>query len=358
MNISKDSKLDFTGQPIYIGLDVHKKFWRVSIYTRYGEYQNFNQPPSVAALLHYLRHHFPGAVYYAVYEAGFCGFWIHEQLGQMGIHCIVVNPADVPTGNKERRRKGDRVDCRKLARGLCHKDLKGIHVPPRLKLEDRTLVRTRLSMGRKQTRCKNQIKAMLLFYGIEIPEEREMGHWSRRFIQWIQGVRLQRASGDMALQIHLEELIHLRQGIAKLNRAILALSRTPEYLSWVRLLKTIPGISTLTAMILLTELGEIVRFRSINQLCSFVGLIPDIQGSGDKEHVTGITPRRHSHLRWLLIEASWIAVRKDPALMEAFDQYGKRMLKSKAIIKVAKKVLNRIRYVLKNEAEYVTCVIE
>jgi transposase len=129
-------------------------------------------------------------------------------------------------------------------------------------------------------------------------------------------------------------------------------------LSWVRLLKTIPGISILTAMILLTELGEIGRFRSIDQLCSFVGLIPDIQGSGDKEHVTGITPRRHSHLRWLLIEASWIAVRRDPALMEAFDQYGKRMLKSKAIIKVAKKLLNRIRYVLKNEAQYVTCVIE
>jgi transposase len=169
---------------------------------------------------------------------------------------------------------------------------------------------------------------------------------------------MERASGDMALGIHLEELSHLRQIIAKLNRAILALSRTEEHRSWVRLLRTIPGISTLTAMILLTELGEITRFRSIDQLSSYVGLIPDTQGSGDKEHAGGVTQRRHAHLRWLLIEASWTAVHKDPALMEAFDQYCKRMRKSKAIIKIARKLLNRVRYVLKNQAEYVPCVVE
>jgi hypothetical protein len=71
-----------------------------------------------------------------------------------------------------------------------------------------------------------------------------------------------------------------------------------------------------------------------------------------------MTQRHHSSLRWLLIEASWIAVRKDPAMMEAFNEYGKRMRKTKAIVKIARKLLNRIRYVLKNQAEYVTGVIE
>jgi len=352
------SQLDFTGQPIYAGLDVHKKSWSVSIFTKHGEYKSFSQPPQVETLAHYLRHHFPGALYYAVYEAGYCGFWIHDQLVKEGVHCMVVNPADVPTKNKEQRRKRDRVDCRKLARGLRNNELEGIYVPPRAKLEDRSLIRTRLSMGRKQSRCKNQIKSMLLFYGVEIPEEKEMGHWSRRFIQWIEGIRMERASGDLALKFHLEELSHLRQILAELNRAILALSRTEEYRPGVSLLRTVPGISTLTAMILLLELGEITRFRSIDQLCSYVGLIPDTQSSGEKEQVGGVTQRRHSHLRWLLIEASWVGVRKDPALMEAFDQYGKRMRKSKAIIKIARKLLNRVRYVLKNQAEYVPCVIE
>jgi len=356
--MENNNKLDFTGQPIYVGLDVHKKSWAVSILTRQGDYKSFSQPPHVAALAHYLRHHFPGGLYYAVYEAGCCGFWIHDQLVREAIDCIVVNPADVPTRNKERRRRRDRVDCRKLARGLRGGELEGIYVPTRAKLEDRSLIRTRLSMGRKQTRCKNQIKSMLLFYGIEIPEEKEMGHWSRRFLRWIEETRLERTSGDLALKFHLEELDHLRQIIAKLNRAILALSRAEEYRPWVSLLRTIPGISTLTAMILLLELGEITRFRSIDQLCSYVGLIPDTQSSGEKEHVEGVTQRRHSHLRWLLIEASWIAVRKDPALMMAFNEYCKRMRKSKAIIKIARKLLNRVRYVLKNQAEYVPCVIE
>ena len=130
---------------------------------------------------------------------------------------------------------------------------------------------------------------------------------------------MERASGDMALKIHLEELCHLRQILAKLNRAILALSRTEEYRPWVRLLRTVPGISTLTAMILLMELGEITRFRSIDQLCSYVGLIPDTQSSGEKEHVGGVTQRGHSHLRWLLMEASWVAVRKDPAMMDGLQ---------------------------------------
>jgi transposase len=312
----------------------------------------------VDKLVHYLRQHFPGAQYWTAYEAGYCGFWIHDRLREKGIGCLVANPADVPTKNKERKTKRDRIDCRKLSRSLRNGDLEGIYVPPRGKLEDRSLIRTRLSMGRKQTRCKNQIKSMLLFYGVVIPEEKEMGHWSRRFIRWIEGIRMERASGDMALKIHLEELGHLRQIIAKLNRAILALSRTEEYRPWVLLLRTVPGISTLTAMILLTEIGEITRFPSIDELTCYVGLIPDTEASGEKEHIGGITQRSHSQLRWMLIEASWKAVQKDPALMMAFDQYCKRMRKTKAIVKIARKLLNRIRYVLKNRSEYVPAVLE
>jgi len=358
MSNIKSSRFDFTGQPIYIGLDVHKKSWSVSIFSRNGEYKTFNQPPEVDKLVHYLSHHFPGALYYAAYEAGYCGFWVHDQLREKGIQCLVVNPADIPTKNKERRTKRDRVDCRKLGRSLRNGEIEGIYVPCRPKLEDRSLIRTRQSMVRKQTRCKNQIKGMLLFYGVGIPEQREMGHWSRRFIQWIERIRMERASGDIALKAYLEELSHLRQLIASLNRAILHLARTEEYRPLVRLLKAVPGISTLTAMILLTELGEITRFPSLDELSCYVGLVPDTQASAEKEYVGALTQRRHAQLRWLLIEASWVAIRKDPALLMAFEEYCKRMRKTKAIVKIAKKLLNRIRYVLKNQAEYVPCVIE
>ena len=139
-------------------------------------------------------------------------------------------------------------------------------------------------MVRKQTRCKNQIKAILFFYGILIPEE---SHWSSKFINWIEAIRMERASGDLALKAHLDELKHLRQIIAGLNKAILALSRTDTYRDKVLLLRSVPGISTLTAMTLLTELCDISRFSSLDKLASYARLVPDIKSSGETEYATG-----------------------------------------------------------------------
>jgi transposase len=352
--MDKGNRLDFTGQPIYVGMDVHKKSWSVSIHTSHFEHKTFVQPPEVEKLVHYLQRTFPGATYYSVYEAGFSGFWIHDRLQEQGINCMVVNPADVPTKDKERAGKADRVDCRKLARNLRSGAIRGIYVPARIKVEDRNLVRTRQSMVRKQTRCKNQIKAILFFYGIPIPEE---SHWSRRFIAWIETIRMAKTSGDLALKAHLEELIHLRQIIAGLNRAILTLSRSDEYKEDVLLLKTIPGISTLTAMILLTELYDISRFPSLDKIASYAGLAPDIRSSGESEYTTGITRPRNATLISVLIEASWVTVRKDPALMMAFNKFSLRMKKTNAIVHIARKLLNRVRFVLRNRQGYVPAVV-
>jgi len=352
------NKLNFSGQSIYVGLDVHKKSWSVSIFSEHCEHKKFTQPPEVDKLVHYLKHNFPGADYHSVYEAGFSGFWAHDQLRERGVNCMVVNPADVPTTNKERTSKRDRTDCRKLARSLRSGDLEGIYVPARPKLEDRSLVRTRQSMMKKQTRCKNQIKSLLYFYGINLPEELVRSSWTQKFLHWLEGIRMERASGDLALKAHLEELKHLKQIIASINRAIILLSRQEEYHGWVRLLKTIPGISTLTAMILLTELCELARFATLDRLASYVGLIPDTKDSGETEHTGNLTFRRNPQLRAVLIEAAWVAARKDPVLLLAFNEYCKRMRKTRAIVKIARKLLNRIRYVLKNQAEYVPGVVQ
>ncbi len=356
--MGNSNKLDFTGQPIYIGLDVHKKSWSVSIHSAICEHKTFTQPPDAYLLVNYLRRNFPGGSYHLVYEAGYSGFWIHDQLTEKGVVCTVANPADVPTKEKERRAKRDQVDCRKLARSLRAGEIEGIYVPCRPKLEDRSLVRTRQSMVRKQTRCKNQIKGILFFYGIALPEEWAERHWSGPFVRWLESIQMERASGDMALKVHLEELGHLRQIIVKLDREIRVLARTEGYAVQVYLLRTIPGISILTAMILLTELPEISRFASLDELASYVGLIPDAHESGETEHTGGITKRRHAQLRAALVEAAWTAVRKDPALLMAFEQLSRRMRKTRAIVKIARKLLNRVRYVLKNQRPYVLGVVE
>lgn len=352
------NKLDFTGQNIYVGMDVHKKSWSVSIFTEHLEHKTFTQPPEVLVLVNYLRRNFPGASYNSVYEAGYSGFWIHDSLKEHGINCIVVNPADVPTKNKERAGKTDRVDCRKLARSLRSNELEGIYVPPRQHVEDRNLIRTRQGMVKKQTRRKNQIKSILSFYGIQIPEELAQSHWSKRFINWIEQIRMERTSGNLTLKAHLDELNHIRKIIADITRNIRAMSETEQYRTNVHLLKTAPGISTLTAMTLLTELHSIDRFKSLDKLSSYVGLIPNTDSSGEQDNKTNMTNRHNSMLRVLLIESAWIAVRKDPALMMVFNKLIKNKTKTKAIVVIAKKLLNRIRYVLKNQKEYIIGVVE
>jgi transposase len=198
---------------------------------------------------------------------------------------------------------------------------------------------------------------MLTMTGEAIPEELEKSHWSRPFIHWLENLDMQEDSGKQALQALLEELKYLRQIIARLTHQIRSLSRQEPYRELVTYLDSVPGIGILSAMILLTELVDINRFRSLDHLASYVGLIPGADSSGEQERTTGISRRRNAHLRTLLIECSWVAVRKDPALLMSFNNLMKRMPKNRAIVRIARKLLNRIRYVLKNEQLYEPCVV-
>jgi transposase len=355
--MQKNNRIDFTGQEIYVGLDAGKKSWKVCILTGELEHKTFSQAPEPGVLVSYLRRNFPGAKYRCVYEAGYFGFWIHDALKEQGVDCVVTHPADVPTKDKERRNRNDRVDARKLARNLRNQELTPLYVPVRSALEDRSLVRTRTQMVKKQTRCKNQIKAFLSFYGYPIPDELVKSHWSRHFINWLESLEFQQYSGKQSLQILLEELKYLRQSIAHVTKQIRFLARQEPYRTQVKLLTSIPGISTLSAMILLTEIVDINRFKGLDELASYVGLTPGEDSSGEQERTTGISHRRNAYLRGVLIECSWIASRRDPALLMAFGKLSKRMPKNRAIVRIARKLLNRIRYVLKHQEPYEPCVV-
>lgn len=77
--------LDFTGEDIYVGIDVHLNSWTVSIYTAHLAHKTFRQDPLPELLIRYLGRHFPGGRYHGVYEAGYCGFWIYEALSEAGM---------------------------------------------------------------------------------------------------------------------------------------------------------------------------------------------------------------------------------------------------------------------------------
>lgn len=89
------NKLDFRGQNIYVGIDVHLKSWSVAFLSEHSILKRFSQSSEPESLHKYLVSKYPGTNYFSKYEACFCGFWIHERLTDLGITNIGVNPADV-----------------------------------------------------------------------------------------------------------------------------------------------------------------------------------------------------------------------------------------------------------------------
>jgi transposase len=343
---------DLHGQHVYSGLDISKKSWRVSIYVGSQFYKAFTQPPQPEALGRYLEHTFPGAEYHSVYEAGYFGYWAHRRLAMLGIDNIIVHPADVPTTDKEHRRKNDPVDARKLSRSLSLGELHPLYVPSQQAEHDRSLVRMRYSFVKKQTRCKLQIKSLLAFSGIPVPDDIDERYWSRCFIGWLQHVRFATDTGTHALQALVQELLFLRTQLLALTRRIRQLSRSASYQHSVQFLRTIPGISELSAMMFLTEIVDIHRFRTAEHLASYAGLVPDEHSSGDTHQIGGVSRRRNPALRAQLVECAWVTIHNDPVLAAAFDQFAHRMGKQKAIIRIARKLLNRIRFVLMHQQAY------
>lgn len=350
--MSQVTKLSFKGQSIYVGIDVHLKKWYVTILSDELELFSRLMQPSPKVLACYLKKMFPGADYHSAYEAGYCGFWIHEQLVKEGIRNIVVNPADVPTKDKEKKRKNDPVDSRKIARSLRNGELESIYIPDKAQQEDKSLIRFRNSLVKRQTSCKNQIKSKLAFFGIKLDDEKVKSHWSKAYIECLRKVATEETKTGFQLEILLDTLTHDRQSLAKVTKQIRVLSKTARYAKKVELLCTIPGVSVLTSMTILTHFGDIKQYSKLNELCSYVGLVGDEHSSSDKEKKLGITKRGSKHLKKALVESSWIAVKKDPALLLAFNKYTSRVNKQKSIIKICRKLLNRIRYVLLNEQEY------
>jgi transposase len=150
----------------------------------------------------------------------------------------------------------------------------------------------------------------------------------------------------------IETVEHLRLKLLEINRQLRKLEKEGEFSDTILLLKSVPGVGLTMAMTIITELEDIKRFGNFDRLCSYVGLVPGTDSSGDNERVGEITPRSNRQLRSMLIESSWIAIRHDPALMMRYRELCQRMEPNRAIIQIAKKLLRRIKYVLTNKEPY------
>lgn len=358
---TKVNEKTFDGQSFYVGIDVHKKSWKVTVLSDQYEHKTMSQNPDPKLLAGYLHRNFPGGSYQAVYEAGFSGFGTCRELIGMGVDCIVIHPADVPTSQKERLLKTDKADSRKLAKSLRSDEFRAIDIPDPKMEADRALMRQRFRVMKDLSRTKNRIKSLLFQFGIHIPDQfttAQSRHWSKSYLNWLRNVPVREGSLRQVLNNYIDIGQTQREQLLELNRQVRSLSQTLEYKDNYHLLLSVPGIGLLTGMTILTQLSDIARFVRLDELCSYVGLIPRMHGSGDKMQTGKMVRRGRKELKIMLIEASWEAVRKDPVLMAKFAALSKTMHKNKAIIRIARKLLSRIRYVLVKQEKYELGVLE
>ncbi|MDT8402742.1 MAG: IS110 family transposase [Bacteroidales bacterium] len=348
--LTQSNELDFSGQNFYCGIDTHKKKWAVTIETDDISLKTFSQNADPQALVKHLKRKYPGGNFVVGYESGYFGFNLYRLLKSEGIECKVIHPADIPTTHKEKDQKRDPLDSRKIAKALRSDQVNAIWVPKISQEQDRKLLRTRRTLTKDQTRVKNRIKALLQIYGVEYPDvfKQNHSHWSRRFISWLQEINLKEQSGTESLQVLVRNLVYLRSEILTVSRHIRRLSETERYKNPCEKLREIPGIGLLTAMIILTEIGDITRFRNVNHFRSYIGFIPRANSSGEKDYNGRITSRSSSHLRPLLIDSAWSAVRNDSYYLQVFSNYKKSMKPNKAIVRTARKLINQIYYTLKS----------
>lgn len=344
---------NFKNVYFYIGIDTHLKSWTVTIRSTGVELKTFSMNPSATELYNYLNKHYPDGEFKIVYEAGFAGFSPYRKLKELGLDSIIVNPADIPSTGKEKTVKTDSTDSRKLARELEKGDLKPIYIPEIIHEELRSLMRLRFRNVQTQTRIKNRIKGLLHNYGISIPiQYSKNSRWSYNFIAWLESVQLNTDAGCFVLQNLVDQLKENRQHLKNILRQLRKESRNDNIAPIITSLCSVPGVAFINAMTLFTEIIDIKRFSNFDHLASFVGLVPSIYSSAETEYSKGISFRHNKFLRPLIIEAAWTAVRKDPAMTKKYSQLYRKMSKQRAIIRIAKKLLSRIKHVWEKQEEY------
>jgi len=278
------------------------------------------------------------------YEASPVGFGLYDELTEIGIESYVLAPTNIARSVKHRRRKTDAADSERIleiVRGhiLAGNPIPSIWIPDHQTRDDRELVRTRLDTGKKLIVIKAQIVSLLGRNSYRKPNGTGT-NWTKRHRQWL-GESMKMDSGlpfgaRLALGSLLRQLAALEAEQRVLDRQVEELSRTDRYALTVQELIGLNGVGILTAMVYLTEMGDLSRFANRRDVGAYLGLIPSSFESGEINNRKGhITRHGPSRVRKVLCQASWARVRTDSREKRVYERIVARNPKMKKIAVVA-----------------------
>ena len=334
-------------QTVYLGIDAHKERLHVTLLVDDEVIHRSiaNRRAEVDALVRRL----PGCRIHAVYEAGPTGYTLLEWLRELGCEAFMTPPSSV-LQERGAQIKTDRRDSFALAEQLRAGQLKRVHDFDRQTYDERELTRTREQFIQMRTSVCNRIKSKLLFHGIRMPEG--MTSWSKAHLEWLESSPSGQPQLDLCLALLVQSYREHTAKAKRLQKQIDTLAAASKYAESRELLESVPGIGTLSAMILLLELGDISRFDTCEEFASFLGLVPGEFSSGESRSRRHITRWGNRRARTVLVESSWTLIGKDPQMREVYERIKQRRGSGRAIVAVARRLGLAVRAILRDQKPY------
>lgn len=291
----------------FLGLDVDdKNFHGFAISPTTGEITDFRCAPNTLALSKQLKKISNKPESFKIcYEASYLGFSLCRSLRDLGYHCDVIAPSLIPE-KKGRKVKTDRLDAEKLARLYLGQLLTVVHVPDLSQEADRDLVRSRKFLSDQLVRVKKHINSLVRRRGLNFKtEDKGKKNWTMEYIRWLK--TNVKNETQLSVKVNLEILLRQYEGINErifeFDQHIEKICEQDEYKDKVAALICYRGISQLTAITLVTELGDIKRFSHPRQLTSYAGLDIIERSSGGIERKFGISKDGNRFIRTAVVES-------------------------------------------------------
>ena len=349
MKTDPDNTSFFENILLFIGIDVHKSKWVVTIRTYDLELKTFSMKPSVEELERFLLKNYPGADYRIVYECCFSGFWIYDYFSEKG-YKIIVTPTNriYKDGSTI---KTDKIDSRKLALQLSRELLREVIVPAKRVREYKYIFRIYDKQKMRQGQILRQIKAFLEQKNHPL----KWSNWNKGLLEKLKEIKFEDKLFDLKFGNLLKEYQYIVDQIKDSQKIIEKIKEDKELGSRIRIIENINGIGIVSAVRMCLYLFDRKdRFECSEKLNHYLGLTPSEKSSGDKikRGRSGMCGNRQ--LRSIIIQLAWMTVRKDGSLLDKFDRvYKKSGSKQKAIVAVARKLMTKIFAVIQKEEEYI-----
>jgi transposase len=325
---------------LYVGVDLHRKRSHVTALDEQGgvvlSRRIDNSPERFLRIFGELA---PQPLSIA-FEATYGWSWFADLLKDAGIEAHMAHPL-ATKAIAAGRVKNDSVDARTLAHLLrTHLLPEGWIAPPEIR-ERRRLVRARASFQRIGSRLRCQVHALLADHGAHPPMQRLFGPAGRQYLAGLELPAVTRGRIDAALRLIDAAAAEVRTLDQELRAGFAGDVRIARLLP-------IPGIGFISAATVLAEVGEIGRFRSADELCSWAGLTPSERSSDEHTRRGHISKQGSRWLRWIMVEAATSAAR-NPELRRLCERIAHRRGTKIARVALARRLLTLSFYALRDQ---------